>query len=126
MEIYRFIKQLLNEEKAMNANYDLENQAASQREAENLAKQLEEEYLKDLDEEEKLNMPECKICFDKIEYDDLDPLAWGHMFHGGCLEPYIRLKIEDKNSVNNIGKLTASFAFLKIFELRSSKYSTSF
>ena len=44
-------------------------------------------------------MSECKICFDKIEYENIDSLAWGHMFYGRCLEPNIRLKIEDKTAL---------------------------
>ena len=47
-------------------------------------------------------MPECKICFDKIKYEDIDSLAWGHMFYGRCLEPYIRLKIEDKTALTTL------------------------
>ena len=82
----------------MNANYNLENQGASRREAEKLAKQLKE-YLKELDKNRNFICLNAKTVFKKIKYEDLDSLAWGHMFYGRYLEPNIRLKIEDKTAL---------------------------
>ena len=69
-------------------------------------------------------MPEWKIWYERIEYDELDPLAWGHMFHGQWLEPYIRLKIENKNTVNSIGNnitiWNSSIIFLWYYKIRNN------
>lgn len=56
------------------------------------------------EEEEKIILPECSICLEQIQINELDPLECGHMFHRHCISEYIKMKIKDKHESNKIGK----------------------
>ena len=61
-------------------------------------KRIEEsESIEEQKRAEEENMPECKICFDQIEFKDVYPLSCGHIFHPYCLSPHIKAKVDEKN-----------------------------
>jgi hypothetical protein len=65
-----------------------------------------EEAAKKYDEEERLalekkeseeNKPECKICFEQIEYKDIVPMECNHIYHTVCLSQMITINITSKS-----------------------------
>lgn len=77
-ESERLIAQLVEEEKKL----EQQERERKQREdeegllyAQQLQQQLEAEAAQKRQEEEEKNKPECKICFDSIEFDEINPLS---------------------------------------------------
>ena len=95
-ESERFIQQLLQEEKREQENKRKEEELSLK-----MIQQIELEELKALEErkhkESESSKPECKICYDAIDYQEIYPLSCGHIFHPHCLSPHIRAKVENKN-----------------------------
>jgi len=56
-----------------------------------LQEEEENKWFERADEE---NMPECKICFEKILITDVIPLECNHMFHWECLHNMLKSNIE--------------------------------
>ena len=42
------------------------------------------------------NKPDCKICFGKIEFDEIQPFQCGHMFHPACKSQMVKSGVESK------------------------------
>ena len=45
----------------------------------------------------KIIKPECKICFEKIDFKDIICLEWSHIYHPECMNSYIKSKIDSKS-----------------------------
>ena len=61
--------------------------------------QEEEQFqsLKELEEANENNKPDCQIWLDKINYDEIWALDWGHMFHTHCVAQHVKIKINEKS-----------------------------
>ena len=42
------------------------------------------------------NKPTCNICFDKIDFEQIDPLECKHIFHLECMAGMVRTQVESK------------------------------
>jgi hypothetical protein len=92
-ENLKVIEQIMKEEEERQKQLNEE----SERAALQLAEQMEKEAEEKRKEEEEKNKPECKICFDTIEFEEIMPLACGHIYHPQCIAPHIKSRVEDKN-----------------------------
>jgi ariadne-1 len=92
-ENQRLIEQIMKEEEERQWKLEAESALAAQQ----LAEQLEKEAEEKRKEEEEKNKPECKICFDTIEFEEIMPLACGHIYHPQCIAPHIKARVEDKH-----------------------------
>eukprot|EP00343_Euplotes_focardii_P011243 CAMPEP_0205830956 /NCGR_PEP_ID=MMETSP0206-20130828/42604_1 /ASSEMBLY_ACC=CAM_ASM_000279 /TAXON_ID=36767 /ORGANISM="Euplotes focardii, Strain TN1" /LENGTH=226 /DNA_ID=CAMNT_0053135107 /DNA_START=193 /DNA_END=873 /DNA_ORIENTATION=+ len=93
----KLIKQMLEEEQKdeILRNDELEKQSLL--EAQRIQKEFEEESMKVREEEEEKNKPECKICFDSIEFDEIVVLGCNHIYHPNCMKFHIKAKVDSKS-----------------------------
>ena len=93
------IQMLKQEEDQMRLEQEMRQHAESEdlEAALRIQNELEAQEKEEIKQEEEKNKPECKICYDNIEFEEIIPLVCGHIFHPQCLNPHIKAKVENKN-----------------------------
>lgn len=86
------------EEKMMDvdAGNGAEDDEATQALIRQMMEEEEKAQLEEREEAEEKNKPDCEICFDKVEYTDINPLDCGHIYHPGCIGEMIKSQVTSK------------------------------
>ncbi|CAI2367338.1 unnamed protein product [Moneuplotes crassus] len=95
----KLIDQMLAEEKLHQEEAQqraAEEEQESIRVAQEIQKKFEEESKQRREAEEEKNKPECKICYDVIEFDDINVIGCGHIYHPYCMKMHLQAKTDSK------------------------------